>query len=176
MQMAPCFSSCFSRNQGSLDLRLFNFDESLGIVASVATASVLFCCFSSSASWLDMPCVFMPVNPFEPLQVILGYTIKLNRIDVLLPWLQWVVTGVTVALQSARSQAIFPSDLWHQGIFTQRTATHSIFSLFQAILCWPMWGNPRTSSVSETPASWHQHPCLIQSHLNPLLSPFWRSL
>ncbi len=72
------------------------------------------------------------------------------------------------------------SPLTSTGIFVHTTAAHWIFSLFWTILCkhleMVVLENPSRSAVFEifqTSPSGTNQPFHVQSHLNPLSSPFW---
>jgi len=124
---------------------------------------VVFCCCSSSASRFDVLCV----------QRCSSADLGCNE------WLfEWL-------LPSYQLEAVWPfsCDLWRQqDIFSQRTAAHWIFSLFQTSLCEPwrwLWEKSPVDQqflkYSDQPV-WHQQPCHVQSHFNHLSSPNWCSV
>ncbi len=78
---------------------------------------------------------------------------------------------------SSQTSRLISSDLWHQnGVFVHTTTAHWIFSLSWTIPCEPQrWLcvkipiDQQFLKYSDQPV-WHQQPCHVQSHLNPLSS------
>ncbi len=151
------------------NLLLFNSGESVWIVSSVSCSyltgvspGVVFCCWSPSASGFDVLCV----------QRCILYTLVVTS-----GYLSYCCLSI-ISNQSAHSP--LNSDINKVFSSTQLTLTgyFLFFRSFSVNLEMVVCENPSRSAVFEIlrPVRLHQQPFHVQSHLNPLSSPFWCSV